>query len=187
MIFYVYMSPDVIEDANDSGPGALDSLIGILQSFLQNCFIAEFEDGRFQRTFYHNINLLPVSPARNKLLKLLGELKRRNHFICCLAPDYFGADDDLSCAIKQAEDVLLDLLLIARKENFQPLELKAEITMLDNYNQSNFASSRSELAKNGMTLKPDQLEQSEFLDKIFKKALMYASRIEICDRILTTS
>ncbi|TSA48171.1 MAG: hypothetical protein D4R56_00890 [Deltaproteobacteria bacterium] len=183
MIFYVYMSPDVVEDANEGGPYALDSLIGILQGFLQNCFIAEFEDDRFQRAFYSNVSQLPASNARKKILTLFGQLKNRHHFISCLAPNYFGVDDDLSCAIKQAEDVLLDLLLIATKENFQPVTLKTEVAMLDNYNQSNFASSRSILAQKGKTLKPNQLGQSELLDKIFKKALMYASRIEICDRI----
>jgi hypothetical protein len=183
MIFYVYMSPDVVEDANEGGPQALDALIGVLQGFLQNCFIAEFEDDRLMRSVYSNVNQLPASYAKKMIMALFGQLKKRNHFICCLSPDYFGADDDLSCVIKQAEDVLLDLLLIAKKENFQPLIMKAEIAMLDNYNQSNFASSRLILAKNGITLKPDQLGQSEFLDKIFKKALMYASRIEICDRI----
>jgi len=49
MIFYVYMSPGIIEDARDGGTYALDSFIGILLGFLQNCFVAEFKDGRVRK------------------------------------------------------------------------------------------------------------------------------------------
>jgi len=183
MIFYVYMSPAVIEDAQEGGPYALDSLIGILQGFLQNCFIAEFEDERLKKAIYNNVSQLPANDAKKKIMSLFGELKKRNHFISCLIPDYCGVDDDLSCVIKQTESVLLDMLLIAKNENGQPVKLKAEIATLGYYNQSKFASERSNLAKNGTTLRPDELSEAELLDKIFKKALIYSSRIEICDRI----
>ena len=183
MIFYVYMSPHIVADAKEGGLYALDSLIGILQGFLQNCFIAEFEDERLKTAIYNNVSQLPASNAKKKIMLLFGELKKRNHFISCLIPDYFGVDDDLSCAIKQAESVLLDMILIAKKENDQPVKLNAEVTTLGFYNQSNFAAERSNLAQKGTTLKPDELGESDLLDKIFKKALIYASRIEICDRI----
>ena len=183
VIFYVYMSPAVIEDAHEGGPYALDSLIGILQSFLQNCFIAEFEDEHLKKAIHYNVSQLPANTTKKKIMLLFGELKKRNHFINCLIPDYCSVADDLSCVIKQAESALLDMLLIAKKENGQHVKPKAEITTLDYYNQSKFASERSSLAKNGTTLKSNELGESDLLDKIFKKALIYASRIEICDRI----
>lgn len=183
MIFYVYMSPNIVVDAQEGGLYALDSLIGILQGFLQNCFIAEFEDEHLKTAIYNSVSQLPSSNAKKKIMLLFGEIKKRNHFISCLIPDYCGVDDDLNCAIKQAEKVLLDMILIAKKENDQSVKLNVEVTTLDYYNQSKFALERSNLAQKGITLKPDALSESEFLDKIFKKALMYASRIEICDRI----
>src|SRR3989339_1607817 len=64
MVFYVYMSPDVISDANSGGRYAMQTLIGILHGFMQNCFIAEFEDNRMQKKVFGHVNEMPFSDAK---------------------------------------------------------------------------------------------------------------------------
>lgn len=176
------MSPDIVKEANEGGLYAIDLLIGIIHGILLNCFVAEFEDDRVQREIHSHINQLQAGEARKKIKVLLNEIKKQNHFICCLIPDYLGVENDLTRVIKQAEKSLLDILILTKEDASKPLTMKAEITTLEKYNQSKFAQSRLILAQ-GKTLVSNELSQYELLDAIFKKALMYASRIEICDRI----
>lgn len=182
MIFYVYMSPEVILDANKGGPFAMDALIGILLGFSQNCCIFEFEDDRMQRAVYGNVKQLPRNEAKKKIMVLLGELKKQNRFICNLVPNYVVENINISDVDDQAENAFLDFLL-AGKSEIADLSGKVEAAALDNYNQSGFESKRSNLASNGRVLQDGELDQSEFLEEVFKKVFIHTKRIEICDRI----
>lgn len=182
MIFYVYMSPDVIRDAEQGGPLAMQLLIGILLGFLQNCCITEFEDKRTQKFLWRNVDQLPPSDERKRIKLLLNALKKQGRFICCLIPDYGIENINIAKVNDQVEKALLDFLFIGKNEVSQ-ISCKVEASSLDNYNQSNFASERSSLACVGKTLKSNELDQYEFLDRIFKKALLFTTRIEICDYI----
>jgi len=182
MVFYVYMSPDVISDANSGGRYAMQTLIGILHGFMQNCFIAEFEDNRMQKKVFGHVNEMPFSDAKKKIMTLLGELKKRRHFICSLIPDYAIENINISSVNDQADDALLDFLLVGENEIPQ-IRWKVEAGSLSSYSQSSFASKRSSLAGNGRILQDGELDQDTFLDEVFKKAFIYTTRIEICDRI----
>jgi hypothetical protein len=176
------MSPDVISDANSGGPYAMQALIGILNGFVQNCFIVEFEDNRMQKKIFSHINEMPASNAKKKIMTLLGELKKRKHFICCLVPDYTIENISISSINDQAEDALLDFLFVGENEISQ-IGWKVETESLSRYLQSIFESKRSSLASNGRILQDSELDQNTFLDEVFKKAFIYTTRIEICDRI----
>jgi len=182
MIFYVYMSPEVIQDANNGGPFAMDSLIGILRGFIQNCCILEFEDNRLQKAVFNNVNQLPPSDAKKGIMTLLGVLKKQNRFIGNLVPNYNVESINISDVDDQAESKLLDFLL-AGKNEMSSVSAKVEAASLGNYNQSRFESKRSNLASNGRVLQDGELEQSEFLEEVLKKAFIHSKRIEICDGI----
>ncbi len=120
--------------------------------------------------------------AKLNIEKLFTLLWKRKHFINCFS-DESGGYNGILYVLKQPESSLVDLLLITRKEKFRLPKSPIETATLENYNQSHFASSRSSLASIGKTLKPDELDASYLLDTIFKKTLLFASKIEICDRI----
>jgi len=184
MIFYVYMSPEVIRDANNGGPYAMDAFIGILLGFIQNCCIFEFEDNRMQKAVFKNVDQLPPSDAKKKIMSLLGQLKKQKRFICHLIPNYNEENINISDVNDQAKasHVILDFLL-AGKNEFSNILWKVESAALDNYNQSNFERKRSNLASNGRILRDGELEQFDFMEEVFKKAFIHTTRIEICDRI----
>jgi hypothetical protein len=58
-----------------------------------------------------------------------------------------------------------------------------EIATLANYQHTSFESERARLATEGRTSAEGALGQNDFLDQHFRKALRYATRIEICDKI----
>jgi hypothetical protein len=177
------MDPEVISFANDLGVLGLPSLNGILRAFLQNCFIAEFEDYRIQQAIKDRVDSLPDSFDRTITKKLFAALKKRNRFVYCLIPDHSGQKSDVESAIEQTLSSFLDLLLLKGIPTDITIPAGVEITTLVAYQNCNFECGRSLLASNGRTLREGDLDEMDFLDKNFGKALRYAGRIEVCDRL----
>ncbi len=182
MVFYVYMSPDVILDAKNGGPYAIQNLIGILLGFCQNCCLFEFKDNRWEKAVYSNADQLPPSNARKKIMVLLGELKKQGRFIRHLIPNHVIQSINIADVYAQAEKVLLDFLLAGENE-IAHVSGRVETGALDNYNESGFESKRSNLASNGRLFQDSELDQTDFLKEVFKKVFMHTKRIEICDAI----
>lgn len=182
MIFYVYIEPQIILDASNKGTHALQSLIGILRNFLQNCFIAGFEDYRTQHAIMGHVN--DITDVQSKILiqSLFKQLSKRRLFIYCLIPDYSGEKKDIVCAVEQASSSLLDLLLVADNRDIEESSAY-EIATLETYQFTNFESKRSELVKDGKIWNEGALPQNDFLNENFKKALRFAEEIIICDMI----
>ena len=183
MIFYVYMDPKVLSTENLQHKYATQAFIGILRGFLQNCFIAEFEDYRIQEAIKIQVKGLPDSFERKLIKSLLATLQKRNRFIYCLIPDYSGGKDDFTCVLEQAIDALLDLILV---EEF-PTDFKdpdgLEIATLGTYQTTNFETYRSQMVSNGLIINNGDLEGKDFWDKCFGKALRFSRKIDICDRL----
>jgi hypothetical protein len=177
------MDPEVIPFANDLGVLGLPSLNGILRAFLQNCFIAEFEDYRIQQAIKDRVDSLPESYDRTIVKKLFAALKKRNRFVYCLVPDYSGRKSDVESAVEQAISSFLDLLLLKEIPTNTTIPAGVEVTTLATYQNCNFECGRSLLASNGKTMKEGDLDERAFLDQTFGKALRFAGRIEVCDRL----
>ncbi|HEX8177769.1 MAG TPA: hypothetical protein VF543_21960 [Pyrinomonadaceae bacterium] len=183
MIFYVYLDPKVIAVARDSGELGLQTLIGILRGFLQNCFVAEFENHQVQDEIREQIDGLPETFDRTLIKKVMAQMKKHHRFIYCLIPDYTEARDALTCAREQSGDALLDLLLLDEVgEEFAGIE-GVEAATLFNYQHTQFEHDRSKLSAEGVALAESAHDQHDLLDRYFKKALRHASRIEICDKL----
>ena len=183
MIFYVYLDPDVILRAQAGGEYGMQTLIAILSGFLDNCFVAEFYDESVQATLKENVKRLPEGFDRKRIMVLLNTLKTRNRFIYCLTPDYSYQKSLLECVREQAGPLLLDLVLLPEVPVEEELMAPAAIAALANYQFTRFEDHRRELARDGVTLRPGELSEDELLERYFKKALMYARSIEICDRM----
>ena len=117
MIFYVYLEPEVISVAKEDGPYAMQCFISILRGFLQNCFIAEFEDYRVQQAIKEQVAALPNTFDRTVIKKLFAALAKRNRFIYCLVSDEGSRRDDVACVLEQAAAAFLDLLLIRERDD----------------------------------------------------------------------
>lgn len=183
MFFYVYLEPKVIEVARQNGEFGLQTLIGILYGFLENCFVADFEDSRGWNEVRELVNSLPDDDIRKKIKEILTVMYKRNRFIDCLIPDYEGDRSDRECLAEQAPTALLDLLLMSDLNNQSGGFSETEMATLGTYQLTHFARSRADLASGGVTLVGGQFDELVFLDKFLKKALRYAHSIEICDKI----
>lgn len=184
MVFYVYLDPAVIDVARADGPYAVQGLIAAIRGFIQNCCVVVFEDDRIQAAIRQKVEALPETHERMVLTKLLAVLAKRNRFIYCLSPDYSGAKADTDAMLEQAAALLIDLALVGAPVNTHTFVPKAvQVTLLQEYQGTFFESERSNLACEGRTTAPGVLTNSDFLDLHFRKALRYAARIDICDRL----
>jgi hypothetical protein len=183
MLFYVYMQPEVILVAKDSGPFAIQALLSFLRGATQNCCLAVFEDDRMRSQIADNVESLPEDFDRKVLKTVLSGLQKKNRFLFILTPDYTGVKDDLSCVLQAADAVDLDLLLLERDDTVDNPPAQAEMCTLQTYQHTNFEVVRSRLANEGKTLRNGEMSQTDFLNTHFDKTFRYVHRIEICDRI----
>lgn len=183
MVFYVYLDPEVIGLAHQQGIFAIQNLLGIIQGFVENCFLAEFEDYRIQPAIKEYVNNIPDCDEKKRLKALFSILKKRNRFIYCLISDQTNQKSDKSLLFEQASDSLIDLILLSNLDGIPDLPKEITVTDLSNYQTTNFAGERSRIASNGRQFHGGELSEDEFLDQNYKKAFMYAKRFEICDII----
>lgn len=181
MIFYVYLDPQVIPFAQHEGRYAMQSLIAILREFLQNCCIAEFQDLSVQSSIKAELAELPDDWDRTTLKKVFTLFSKRNLFVCCLTNDWMGEKTDLELVLEQARDSLLQMLLL--KETPASAPDGVEVATLADYQHTDFAHERSRLAAYGVAVSDREMDENEFLDRHLKRALRYATRIEICDKL----
>src|SRR6266542_2892069 len=179
MFFYVYLQPEVISVAQKNGALGLQVLISILRGFLQNCCLAEFENYRVQPAIAEKVERLDDNYDRKIIKELFRVMEKRNRFIYCL-PNHEEAESEVECAKDQAEEAMLDLLLLVDEDDeFEMIE----VATLFDYQHSEFEVVRSKLVAEGLTLAADALAGKEMLDRYLKKALRYASSIVVCDRL----
>jgi len=183
MVFYVYLDPEIIGIAQQQGIFAIQNLLGIVQGFVENCFLAEFEDYRIQQAIGEYVKNLPDCDERKRLKTLFIILQKRNRFIYCLVPDQTNQKSDKSLLFEQAGNSLIDLILLSNLNGRPVLPRGITVTDLSNYQTTNFSSERSAIASNGRQFHGGELDEYEFLDQNYKKAFMYAKRLEICDAI----
>ncbi len=183
MYFYVFLEPKVFEEALADGEDAMQSVSGILECFRQNCFLAVFEDGRWDSNIKEVLKDWPATNLRMRITKMLVHLKKQNRFLHCLRPDYGGAKSDLDCVFDQAVAAPLDLLLVVAGDDKPPKPGGVEIGTRRTYYDLAFEETRSALAVYGKTCSPGDMKETEFLEFHFTKALMFAREIHICDRV----
>lgn len=183
MYFYVFMQPEIFDEAVNDGEDATQNVSSILTGFLQNCFIAVFEDDRWGAAVKEKLEIWPENMTRRRIKSLLVHLKKRSRIIYCLAPDYENNKQDIDCVFEQAHSIPLDLLMVIASEGDRTAPRGTEITTRRTYHFSNFEPKRSEIAVDGMTCGPGDMDESAFMDFHFTKALKYASNIHICDRM----
>jgi len=183
MYFYVFIQPEIFDEAVTDGEDATQIVSSILNGFLQNCFITVFEDGRWGGAVKEKLEVWPQNMTRRRIKSILVHLKKRNRIIYCLVPDYENNKKDVECVFEQAHSIPLDLLMLIASESEKPAPSGTEITTRRTYHHSNFEPKRSDLAVDGVTCSPGDMDESKFMDFHFAKALKYASTVHICDRI----
>ena len=183
MYFYVFMQPEIFDEAITDGEDATQNVSSILNGFLQNCFIAVFEDDRWGAAVKEKIEVWPQNMMRRRIKSTLVHLKKRNRIIYCLEPDYDNNKQDIDCVFEQAPSIQLDLLMVIASEGDRPAPPGVEITTRRTYQYSTFEPMRSDIAVDGKTCRPGDMDESAFMDFHFAKALKHASTIHICDRM----
>jgi hypothetical protein len=186
MYFYVFLQPEIFREAQVDGEDAIDNVASILGGFEQNCFIAVFEDAHWEASVKEIIEAWPSTMSRRRVKSILVHFKKNRRFIYCLKPDYAGTIPDLDCVFQQAPSASLDLLLIIDSEMSRAGPPGVEVVTRRTYQQSAFEPKRADLAVNGKTCDPGEMEEAHFIDFHFGRALKYASSIHICDRVCGT-
>jgi len=187
MYFYVFLQPELFEEAAADGEDAAQNIASILSGFLQNCFVAVFEDDRWGTAVKEKLEIWPETMTRRRVKSILVQLKKRNRIIYNLVPDYNSEKPDIDCVFEQAPSVSLDLLMVIASEGDRTAPPGMEIATRLTYQNTAFEPKRSDIAVNGMTCSPGQMDEATFIDLHFAKALKHATIIHICDRMCGTS
>ncbi|MFH2001899.1 MAG: hypothetical protein ABIK28_19625 [Planctomycetota bacterium] len=183
MYFYVFLQPDVFDEAVSDGADAIQSVVGILTGLLQNCFLAVFEDYRWDESVKEKVEAWPPNMSRKRVKTILAQMKKGNRLLYSLVPDYEGTSADLKCVFDQATTNSLDLILMVEGEEEFPSPAGVELATRPTYQESAFEPMRSDLAVYGKTCTPEELDEMTFLEFHFQKALRFATEIHICDRL----
>lgn len=183
MVFYVYIDPAIINIATRNAPYGLQLLIAILRGFLQNCFIVDFTDGEIHQAIGEKVKSLPPTDDRKRIKAILSSFVKHNRFIYCLAPDYTGQNNAMVLMLDQAAEALIDLALLETQPDTGKVPETLQITMLLDYQNTQFEIDRSKISSNGKTIAPNIVEKDEFLNTCFLKVFRHATKIEICDKL----
>lgn len=183
MYFYVFLQPEVFSEASTHGEDAMQNVASILSGFLQNCFLAVFEDDRWSPSVKETLTAWPETLTRKRIMSLLVQLKKHKRFLYCIQPDYMAEKSDIDCVFDQAASVPLDLVLVVETEKVRSSSASTEITTRRTYQNTAFEQERSTIAVNGKTCVQGEMEIITFLNFHFARALKHATEIHICDRI----
>jgi hypothetical protein len=181
MIFYVYFDPQIISEALTEGNASVQNLTGILRGLSQNCFLAEFKNFSIVQDGISEKLKDTVGDFDTKALKIvLSRFAKDRLFVECLDYDYTPGATEADMAQKQCVAALLDLLILPETATVLP-ENAVDIATLRNYHSVEFERKRSELAADGATLAVGEMDEDEFFENYFLKALKYARTIVIVD------
>lgn len=183
MYFYVFMQPEVFKEASTDGEDATQNIVGILSGFLQNCFLAVFEDDRWGTSVKEKLEDWPETMMRRRIMSMLVHLKKQIRFLYSISPDYLGEKPDIDCVFEQAASISLDLMLVDASEIGRTPPAGVEVTTRLTYQQTAFEPKRSEIAVYGKTCNPGEMDYVTFMEFHFAKALKHAATIHICDRV----
>jgi hypothetical protein len=183
MFFYIFLQPEIFSEAASHGEDATQNLASILSGFLQNCFLAVFEDDRWAPSVKETLMEWPETLTRRRIMSLLVQFKKRKRFLYCITPDYTEEKSDLDCVFGQVASIPLDLVLVIDSERNRLTPVGVEITTRRAYQNTVFEPNRSAIAIYGKTCTPGDMDELDFLNFHFAKAFKYASEIHICDRI----
>jgi len=170
------------ESAAD-GDDAMQNLASILSGFLQNCFLAVFEDDRWSPSVKEKLMNWPETSNRKRIMSLLVQLKKHKRFLYCVVPDYLEKKSDLDCVFEQAAAIPLDFILLTDAVKDRPAPAGTETATRRTYQSTTFEPMRSSFAVHGKTCKHREMSCEAFLSYHFARALKYASEIHLCDRI----
>lgn len=180
MIFYVFLSPDIIKLAHEAGSQNIQALIGILRGFTKNCFLVDFDNYSIQNQIRDLLGELLGDYDITVLKKLLTHFIKQNLFINCIEYSYEPNVTELDMVLQQYEKCSIDLLLLPDGIEIKS-QITAEVATITNYQISDFEPLRSDFATVGITLNANSMDEKDFLNTYLKKALKYAQTIEIFD------
>jgi hypothetical protein len=183
MVFNVYFDPEVIEVAEANPPYGLQTLSYVLQGFVANCLLFDFEDERCRTEIGRRVNELKDSFDRKIVMTLLSSLVRRNRILSVMEPDYLSAKSNVDQALETAAKHFIQLVLTEQIPTAQ-IPAGIQCTSLAKYSRSTFESDRSKTATCGYVCSAGAMPAADFLDFHFANAFRHASRIEICDRLV---
>lgn len=183
MYFYVFLQPEIFGEATSDGEDAEENVAAILSAFLQNCFLAVFEDDRWGPSVREKLEEWPETMTRRRVMSMLVHLKKQSRFLYCISPDYIGEKRDLDCVFEQAAPIRLDLMLVISSEGGRAAPAGAEVATRRTYQHTTFEQRRSQIAVYGKTCGPGEMDEISFMEFHFEKALKHAATIHICDRV----
>lgn len=183
MIFVVALDPASISACGSQGAIGGDHLVGVLQSFLQNCLLAEIAGTwRLSQELKVAVKGIPDQDARKKVITILEKLAdpTRSRFVEVI----HGFEDDYETEIgamlaSQTENRDLDVVVCER----EPASSSVEVTSIQRFNQSNFARVRSQKACS-IVYAPGSRTADEVLNEAFGRLFRHAESVAIFDRVM---
>jgi len=154
----------------------------VLRALLQNCVLLDFDDWRWDTEVRQALTGNEELFENSLVKKLLVHLRKQNRIVPFFQDDYSGKTN-MNLVLAQGAAAELDLILTSEISVTSP-DGHIEIAQLEGYQQTTFEATRSEIAANGREYVGGEQSEADFLNTNFRKALRFASIIEICDTLL---
>jgi len=172
MIFIVALDPASVEWAGQQGELGYDHLVGVLQSLLENCFIAETMSYRVGEELKVAVKSLDKDRSRKRATTLIETLVSpgRSRLYPVVDDSGFEYDVPLSDVLAaQLEHPEIDAIITEAT----PCRTGAvEVAKLCGFHQTNFAPRRSRMAC-GITYAPGSITAEELFRDQFRRLLLH--------------
>ena len=181
MIYVIYFDPEVIQDAANNGPYAIQALIAALRGFSQNCLFIDFTDARIRIQIGEAINTIPSDSDRILLTRILAHLAKYNRFIGCILPDYLSEKQDSDYIIAEIKTNSIDFALLSKNPINARLKHLLSWSELDTYQATTFEHQRESSGSKGKVYTGGELTCLDFMNHNFRNLCRYSASIQVVD------
>lgn len=177
MFFYVFIDPEIVRDANESGQDRLNLLARFLKDHLQDCLFAETDLWRVGSEIKEHIRRINFPHERKIITELMAEIGKKNSALVLEGDSYDEALFDF--AIRIAGEYQLDLILSPRA--YEVIHGQSwECSDLSLLVQTRFEE-RSYWLRPDIQIQPGTMTSAEFFPRYLGKIVRRSKRIFIID------
>jgi hypothetical protein len=184
MIYHYYIDPAILtgEPGNDA---SLLNVFNFVRGIGENVLISVFDDDHLREEFGSAISAITNPDLKLKIQKLFKRLEKQNRFTYSVETNYEGAKEDLQSVVEQCSDLLLDAIITEQSVDQYGVPVPdGRVFNFSEYLTSYVEEDRSRLAARGRMCAAGDQDIEAFLSENFRLLLKYATRIDICDKLL---
>jgi hypothetical protein len=182
MFHLVYLAAKAVGDPPLRTEAGGAALIAVLRSLLQNCFLLDFTDYRFDQEVKDQVETLESAQVKLEVMRLLVAFKKRDRILRLVEDDYSGASD-LELIGKCVGQVPLELVIIQTGLSWDEATTRVPSVTIIGFAANAFEARRSEEVA-GRFLTDGEISGVEFIRQYLLPLMRLSRQVHIIDGVL---